>query len=68
MRKELQSQMIMIAGGREITFKDRQAEIFEAGANSIVIGNYLTTSGDKPNQDLLMLKDLGLKVAKSCDE
>jgi biotin synthase len=36
---------IMIAGGREITFKERQNEIFEAGANSIVIGNYLTTAG-----------------------
>ena len=54
---------IMIAGGREITFKERQNEIFEAGANSIVLGNYLTTAGREAHTDLEMLQKLGLKVA-----
>ncbi|MDP3267218.1 MAG: biotin synthase [Sulfuricurvum sp.] len=54
---------IMIAGGREITFKERQHEIFEAGANSIVLGNYLTTSGREAHTDLEMLQKLGLKIA-----
>jgi biotin synthase len=54
---------IMIAGGREITFKDRQHEIFEAGANSIVLGNYLTTAGREAHTDLEMLQKLGLKIA-----
>jgi biotin synthase len=53
----------MIAGGREITFKDRQHEIFEAGANSIVLGNYLTTAGREAHTDLEMLQKLGLKIA-----
>ncbi|MDD5212615.1 MAG: biotin synthase [Sulfuricurvum sp.] len=54
---------IMIAGGREITFKERQHEIFEAGANSIVLGNYLTTAGCEAHTDLEMLQKLGLKIA-----
>jgi len=59
---------IMIAGGREMMFKDRQAEIFEAGANAIVIGNYLTTSGRERSKDLEMLANLGLQIAKSPDD
>lgn len=54
---------IMIAGGREVTFKERQNEIFEAGANSIVLGNYLTTAGREAHTDLEMLQKLGLKIA-----
>jgi len=56
---------IMVAGGRELMFGDRQNEIFEYGANSIVIGNYLTTSGRVMSKDLDMLKSLKLDVAKS---
>ena len=59
---------IMIAGGREMMFKDRQAEIFEAGANAIVIGNYLTTSGREKSKDLEMLANLGLQVAQSPED
>jgi len=59
---------IMIAGGREMMFKDRQAEIFEAGANAIVIGNYLTTSGREKSKDLEMLANLGLQIAKSPED
>ena len=58
------AQRIMVAGGRELMFKDRQNEIFEYGANSIVIGNYLTTKGRAMNRDLEMLEALNLKVAK----
>jgi len=56
---------IMVAGGRELMFGSRQAEIFDNGANSIVIGNYLTTKGRVMSQDLEMLKSLGLDIAKS---
>jgi biotin synthase len=55
----------MVAGGRELMFGDRQNEIFSHGANSIVIGNYLTTSGRAMSKDLEMLKSLNLGVAKS---
>ncbi len=57
------AERIMIAGGRELMFGDRQNEIFTYGANSIVIGNYLTTSGRVMSKDLDMLKSLNLEVA-----
>ena len=57
------AQRIMVAGGRELMFGDRQEEIFKHGANSIVIGNYLTTAGRVMSKDLDMLKKLSLKVA-----
>ena len=59
-----QAERIMVAGGRELMFGERQAEIFEHGVNSIVIGNYLTTRGQAMNKDLNMLKSLHLEVAK----
>lgn len=58
---------IMIAGGRETTFKERQNEIFKAGADAIVIGNYLTTSGEEPGKDLKMIRDAGYEVAGAED-
>ncbi|MBT5935826.1 biotin synthase [Sulfurimonas sp.] len=58
------AERIMVAGGRELMFGERQNEIFSHGANSIVIGNYLTTSGRLMSKDLDMLKDLDLEVAK----
>jgi len=58
------AERIMVAGGRELQFGTRQTEIFEAGANSIVIGNYLTTQGRDKQSDLEMLKSLGFDVAK----
>ena len=54
---------IMVAGGRELMFQERQNEIFSYGANSIVVGNYLTTQGRVIDKDLDMLKYLNLKVA-----
>jgi len=58
------AQRIMVAGGRELMFGERQSEIFENGANSIVIGNYLTTAGRVMSKDLEMLKNLHLDVAR----
>ncbi len=58
------AQRIMVAGGRELMFGARQAEIFAHGANSIVIGNYLTTNGREMSKDLEMVKLLGFEVAK----
>ncbi|MFA6196779.1 MAG: biotin synthase [Sulfurimonas sp.] len=58
------AERIMVAGGRELMFGTRQAEIFAHGANSIVIGNYLTTNGREMSKDLEMLELLGFEVAK----
>ena len=51
---------IMVAGGREVNLGDEQVRMFEAGASAILIGNYLTTIGRKPEDDLKMIEDLGL--------
>jgi biotin synthase len=59
------AERIMVAGGRELMFGERQAEIFQAGANSIVIGNYLTTNSREMNKDLDMIQSLHLEVAKT---
>lgn len=65
-RKALPHTMLMVAGGREITFKSRQSDIFAAGADAIVIGDYLTTKGQAPTEDLEMIRSLGYEIAKSC--
>lgn len=59
------AQRIMVAGGRGLMFGAREGEIFAHGANSIVIGNYLTTSGKAMERDLEMLKSLNLEIATS---
>jgi len=59
---------IMVAGGREIMFGERQEEIFKAGANSIVVGNYLTTKGRDEKSDLAMIKRLGFEIAMSPED
>ncbi len=58
--------MLMIAGGRELTFQEQQYDIFKYGANSIVIGNYLTTNGKMASQDLENLEKLNINIATSC--
>jgi biotin synthase len=52
---------ILVCGGREVNLRDLQCMIFMAGANGIVLGDYLTTKGRQPKDDLKMLEDLGLK-------
>ena len=62
-----EDQLLMVAGGRELLFNGKEELMFEAGANSMVVGNYLTTEGIDANKDRAMLDRLGLEVATSCD-
>src|SRR5204862_1616228 len=57
----LPTQELKVAGGREVCLRDLQSWIFFAGADSTMIGNYLTTYGRKPANDHQMVMDLGLK-------
>ena len=57
---------LMVAGGREITFGDEDWRIFEAGANAVVIGDYLTTKGEDPLRDHAMILGHGYEIAESC--
>ncbi|MCK5237423.1 MAG: biotin synthase BioB [Deltaproteobacteria bacterium] len=52
---------LIVCGGREVNLRDMQALIFAAGANGMMVGNYLTTKGRSTEEDQAMLKDLGLK-------
>ncbi|MEW6551974.1 MAG: biotin synthase [Campylobacterota bacterium] len=59
---------IMVAGGREVMFKEDEYKIFEHGANSFVIGDYLTTKGKSPKEDIENLEALGYEIAIVCDK
>jgi biotin synthase len=53
---------IKVAGGRQKNIRSLQSWMFYAGASSIIIGDYLTTRGSPPDEDLQMIADLGLRV------
>ena len=61
-----EERLLMVAGGRELLFENQEHLMFEAGANAMVIGNYLTTKGIESHKDREMLHQLGYKVATSC--
>lgn len=52
---------IRISGGREVNLRTLQPLGLFA-ANSIFIGDYLTTDGQERNQDYQMLEDLGFEI------
>jgi biotin synthase len=64
--KEFKNSIIMLAGGREVVFKDKWIDAIKAGANSIVIGDYLTTKGENANNDLVKLQKEGIEIANEC--
>ncbi|AGZ81075.1 biotin synthase [Campylobacter fetus] len=64
--KTLPQCRIMVAGGREVVLGDRQYEILENGASAIVIGDYLTTSGEVASRDIEELRKRGFEFASQC--
>ena len=52
---------LKVAGGRVLNLRDVQSWIFYAGCTSILSGSYLTTAGRAVEDDLQMLRDLGLE-------
>jgi len=59
-RLVLPRQEIRVCAGRGTALGRLHPLIFAAGADGFMIGNYLTTSGLDPEEDLKMLRDLGL--------
>jgi biotin synthase len=53
---------IKIAGGREANLRDVQSLALLAGANGLILGNYLTTLGRNTEDDLTMIKDVGFEI------
>ncbi len=54
--------ILRYAGGREITLGELQAMGMTAGINALIVGNYLTTLGRAPSEDLEMLNDLRMPI------
>jgi biotin synthase len=65
-RKNFENSIIMLAGGREVVFGKDWLEGIEAGANSIIIGDYLTAKGEKASKDLESLEQKGIEIANEC--
>ncbi len=59
---------IRICGGRQRTFGDFQSLLFAAGANGLMIGNYLTVSGRQWQDDCRLLADWEAFDEGSADE
>lgn len=61
-RLGLPSVILSFAGGREVTLRELQSMGMTAGINSLIVGNYLTTLGRSPEEDLQMLEDLHMPI------
>ena len=59
----LPSAWLRLAGGRERVLGELQGMGLLAGANALIIGNYLTTIGRAPEDDHALLEALGMPVA-----
>jgi len=60
-RLVLPTKDVVVCGGRQVNLRDLQPLIFAAGANGMMVGDYLTTPGRDRDADLRMIADLGLK-------
>jgi biotin synthase len=55
--------ILRYAGGRELTLGDLGTRAgFLGGINALIVGNYLTTLGRDPKQDLALLEDLKMPI------
>jgi biotin synthase len=57
----LPEQILRYAGGREAVMGELQKLGLQAGINAMLIGHYLTTLGQPPENDRAMLEELGLE-------
>ena len=61
-RLALPSVILRYAGGREVTLRELQTLGMTSGINALIVGNYLTTLGRTPDEDLQMLQDLRMPI------
>ena len=66
-REYLPNVRLMIAGGRERVFGENQKALFECGINAVVLGDYLTTKGNTPKDEIERIKSYGYGIAISCE-
>ena len=62
-RLALPRTILRYAGGRELTLGDLGTrEGLLGGINAVIVGNYLTTLGRDPQEDLALLQDLQMPI------
>jgi len=61
-RLMMPNKSIRICGGREFNLKERQSEIFRAGADALMIGDYLVTAGNAVAADKKMIASAGMEL------
>jgi biotin synthase len=61
-RLVLPTKDILVCGGREGNLLGEQRNMFKAGANGMMLGNYLTTEGNALTADHRLLAELGMVV------
>ncbi|OHB32258.1 MAG: biotin synthase BioB [Desulfuromonadaceae bacterium GWC2_58_13] len=62
----LPDKRISVCGGRQQNLRELQSWMFLAGASGTMIGNYLTTCGRNPADDLQMFRDLEIETDGCC--
>jgi biotin synthase len=61
-RLALPDVILRYAGGREVTLGALQEMGMTSGINALITGNYLTTLGRSPQEDVVMLKGLKMPI------
>jgi biotin synthase len=59
--------LFRLCGGRVENLGELQPMAIRAGVNGVMMGNFLTTLGNTPEQDHEMFEELGLNVARQPD-
>jgi biotin synthase len=59
--------LFRLCGGRVENLGELQHLGVKAGINGVMLGNFLTTLGNTPEQDHEMFEDLGLNIARQAD-
>jgi biotin synthase len=63
----LPAALFRLCGGRVENLGELQPLAIKAGVNGVMMGNFLTTLGNTPEQDREMFEELGLNVARQAD-
>jgi biotin synthase len=61
-RLVLPTKDILVCGGREMNLLEEEVNLFKAGANGLMMGNYLTTDGLKREHDFELIESLGMSI------
>jgi biotin synthase len=59
--------LFRLCGGRVENLGELQATAVKAGLNGVMMGNFLTTLGNTPEEDRAMFEELGLNVLRQAD-